>query len=134
MQLFAVVCRFSLWNSAGCVRLWLEGLSKEGLFGCQSTFAISFCQRHCVSLCKSTKAPEFGLAEFWDGLPVSVLECFLVFGTRRAVSGFGLGLLVCSGFFDAKAGFGGFGLGLLVSSGFWGAKAPLDPVRRAFLI
>ena len=41
---------------------------------------------------------------FCDGLPVSVLECFLVFGTRRAVSGFGLGLLVSSGFLGAKAG------------------------------
>ena len=35
------VCRFSLWNSAGCVRIWLEGLGKVGLgkvglFGCQS--------------------------------------------------------------------------------------------------
>ena len=94
-----IICRFSLWNSAGCVRiwleglgkaglfrcqsipgppyavpslfeigilitefsvswirwLWLEGLGKAGLFRCQSAFAISFCQRHCVSLCKGTK-------------------------------------------------------------------------------
>ena len=47
---------------------------------------------------------------FCGCLPVSLLECFLVFGTRRAVSGFGLGLLVSSGFLGAKAGFGGFGL------------------------
>ena len=25
-----------LWDSAGCVRIWLEGLGKVGLFGCQS--------------------------------------------------------------------------------------------------
>ena len=26
-----------------------------------AAFAISFCQRHCVSLCKGTKAKEFGI-------------------------------------------------------------------------
>ena len=30
------VCRFSPWNLVGCVRIWLEGLGKVGLFGCQS--------------------------------------------------------------------------------------------------
>ena len=40
-----------------------------------------------------------------NSLPVSVLECFPAFGSRRSASGFGLGLLVSSGFFDAKAGF-----------------------------
>ena len=34
--LFAVICRFSLWNSAGCFRIWLGAFSKAGLFRCQS--------------------------------------------------------------------------------------------------
>ena len=49
-----------------------------------------------------------------NSLPVSVLECFPAFGSRRSASGFGLGLLVSSGFFDAKA--------------------PPDPLCHAFLI
>ncbi len=31
-----MVCRFSLWNSAGCVRIWLGVFGKAGFFMCQS--------------------------------------------------------------------------------------------------
>ena len=31
-----IICRFSLWNSAGCVRIWLGAFGKAGLFRCQS--------------------------------------------------------------------------------------------------
>ena len=54
-------------------------------------------QMPCV---KATKS-----AAFCGYLPVSVLECFPAFGSRRSVSGFGLWLLVRNGFFDAKAFF-----------------------------
>ena len=43
-------------------------------------------------------------------VPVSVLECFIAFGSRHAVSGFGLGLFVSRGFFDAKASLEAGGL------------------------
>ena len=56
-------------------------------------------------LCNSLvqKLQNSACAEFWDGLPVSLLECFIAFGSRRAVSGFGLGFLVSRGFLGAKA-------------------------------
>ena len=52
-----IICRFSLWNSAGCVRIWLEGLGKVGLFGCQSA------NETCGLFPKSAKAESvsFGL-------------------------------------------------------------------------
>ena len=56
-----------------------------------AAFATLVCQRHCVFLCKGTKAQEFCKAEFLESLPVFVLECFPAFVNRRAVSGFGLG-------------------------------------------
>ena len=38
-----------------------------------AAFAIMLCQRHCVFLCKGTKAKEFCKAEFLDSLPVFAL-------------------------------------------------------------
>ena len=59
----------------------------------------------CFTHCLVQKLQNSAYAEFLDSLPVSVLECFPAFGSRRSVSGFGLGLLVRQGFFDAKAFF-----------------------------
>ena len=55
-----------------------------------AAFAISFCQRHCVSLCKGTKAKEFGEAEFWDSMPVGTVCRFSMEGS-------------CIGFWKSKA-------------------------------
>ena len=95
-----------------------------------AAFAISFCQRHCVSLCKGTKAPEFGLrrilgwfAGFRLGVfsrlwkPAGCVRIWLgafgkagLFGCQSGIRGFGSRLLISQGFLGAKAGFGGFGL------------------------
>ena len=79
-----------------------------------AAFATRFCLRHCVFLCKGTKAQEFCKAEFLDSLPVSALELGTLFPN------------------SAQAEFGSFGLGRLERNGFLCAKAPLDP-RTLFL-
>ena len=43
---------------SGIRRLWLTAFGKKRIFMCQSTFAIRFCQRNCVFLCKGTKAAK----------------------------------------------------------------------------
>ena len=59
-----------------------------------------------------------------NSLPVSVLECFPAFGSRRSASGFGLGLLVRLGFLGAKAGHSDRAVRRVEEScfGFWKAK------------
>ena len=44
----------------------------------------------CFTHCLVQKLKNSACAEFLDGLPVSLLECFPAFGSRRSVSGFGL--------------------------------------------
>ena len=74
---------------SGIRRLWLTAFGRSGFFRCQSTFATRFCLRHCVFLCKGTKAQKatlfalFGEAEFWDCTPV------LAFETGNFFRGFG---------------------------------------------
>ena len=77
---------------------WL--CSKPGRSLCERiklTFATAPGCLHSLSLGRHDR--------FCGCLPVSVLECFLVIGTRRVVSGFGSRLLISRGFFDAKAFF-----------------------------
>ena len=61
--------------------LWLTAFDKSGLFRCQSAFAISFCQRHCVSLCKGTKAAKS--AAFCGYLPVFLWRNLVGVSSRR---------------------------------------------------
>ena len=84
----ALVCVFAF--DTGGLGLWLEAFGRSRFYRCQSTpgppmpcfvaqsfafaaFAIRFCQRHCVSLCKGKKLQNSAFAEFWDCTPVS---CF----------------------------------------------------------
>ena len=41
-----------------------------------AAFAIRFCHRYCLFLCKGTKAQEFCKAEFLDSLPVFAFAAF----------------------------------------------------------
>ena len=71
--LFAIVCRFTAF----------------------AAFATGFCQKNSVSLCKGTKAPEFGIRR--------ILTVRRFFFLQPAVWGFGLRLLISQGFLGAKA-------------------------------
>ena len=73
---------------SGIRGLWLEAFGRSGFFRCQSTFAIRFCQKNSVSLCKGTKAQEFCKAEFLDSMSVLALECFSAYGTGVLISEF----------------------------------------------
>ena len=131
-------CLWFCFGKAGETSL-LKKREKSRERGAFAAFAIRFCQRHCVSLCKGkklknsakpnsgtvcrfpvlptpcAKAPEFCKAEFWESLPVLALELGTLFPN------------------SAQAEFGSFGSRLLVRKGYLGAKAPLDPLCLAIL-
>ena len=97
-----------------------------------AAFATGFCQKNSVSLCKGTKAPEFGIRRILGQYAGSRFGMFFRLCNRRS-GALARGFWQGRGFLDAKAGFGGFGSRRLISQGFLGAKAPLDPLCYASL-
>ena len=53
-----------------------------------AAFAISFCQKNSVFLCKGTKPKNSAKPNSWDSLPVDILECFSAYGTGGLISEF----------------------------------------------
>ena len=54
--------------------LWLVAFGRSGFFRCQSTFAIRFCLRNCVFLCKGTKLQKAALFAIVCRFPLLRLE------------------------------------------------------------
>ena len=87
-SLFEIGILITGFSESGIRGLWLGAFGKAGLFRCQSAFAISFCLRHCISLCKGTKAPEFGLRR--------ILGWFAGFFMEESCRGFFASNWLCS--------------------------------------
>ena len=94
-----------------------------------AAFATLVCQKNSVFLCKGTKAPEFGFAEFLDGLPVSAFasenSCFRNSHEQKLQNSAQAEFWDCTPVLANETGifFRGFGARRLVRYGFLDAKA-----------
>ena len=101
----ALLCFFRQWNWRAVSGFGSGLLVSSGFLCAKAPLQPWFAKDTAFFSAKAQNSRIRLASNSRNSLPVSLLECFRAFGSRRAVSGFGLGLLVSQGFFDAKAFF-----------------------------